>query len=106
MSATHAQLNAISIVSISSRRSIIAHSDIQAQRKLQPRRAIHPRAPSQVSPRSHLLLRGGHEPKRSKVAAFLAWVCNRPRYWGAGVAPPVSGAGVTHHLPGLPLDEG
>ena len=61
---------------------------------------------NQVSPRSHLLLRGGLKPKGSKVAAFLAWVCNRPRYWDAGVAPPVRGAGVTHHLPGLPLDEG
>ncbi|EDR01783.1 uncharacterized protein LACBIDRAFT_332947 [Laccaria bicolor S238N-H82] len=43
---------------------------------LQPRRANHSRSPSQVSPRSHLLLCGGHEPKRSKVAASLAWDCH------------------------------
>ena len=44
-----------------------------------------------------------------KVAASLAWVCNRPRYRGVGVEPhwiKSCGAGVTHHLPGLQLDEG
>ena len=71
-----------SIVSMLSHHlNIIAHSDIQAQCKLQLTRAIHFPSPSQLSSWSHPLLHGGHEPKCSKAAASLAWVCNQSRYW-------------------------